>query len=148
MDREQFGLTATAHEGHHTVADGEPTGSRTEGHDLTGRFQPRDVGRRSRWCGIEASSLKCVGRVQPRRPDRDQDLTRAGNRVGTLDDDKSRLRDGYDAHGLFLMLPWSSNRPPTMPVTARRQLPAAFGLAELGRVYTRRDLGFAFGLTP
>jgi len=59
-DRE-LGLTATADDGHHPVADGEVLDRGPDGDDLTGELQARDVGGGVWRCGVQTAALGPVG---------------------------------------------------------------------------------------
>ncbi|CAB4743304.1 unannotated protein [freshwater metagenome] len=78
---DSIGVAATGEERGHLIADRAGGHACTELTDGAGAFEAEDVARTWGW-GIEALSLHDVGAVHGRCGDVDDDLTRAGLRVG------------------------------------------------------------------
>jgi hypothetical protein len=99
MHHAQLGLAAAAHDRHDAVAHREARRARPQRGDLAGELEPGDVRRRAGRRGVAAGELEHVRAVDPGAADADQDLARAGLRVGMLGDGDLAVTDRRCAHG-------------------------------------------------
>ena len=84
MHHRQLRVAAAAEQRHHPVPDREAKRVRPGRGDLARALEPGDVLRRIAWRRVAAGALGEIGAVDAARPDADQDLPFAGDRVGAL----------------------------------------------------------------
>ena len=84
MSQRKLGLPAAADERHDAIADREAFDVAAECDHLAGELHARDVRRAAGWRRVQTAPLQHVGAVQTGGAHLDQQLARAGLRIGVL----------------------------------------------------------------